>query len=166
MIKHLLITLMLLATTACSTIESVNEYMPWYSGNQVQSVGLQVSAGATMDHAISVDVIFAYDENLLALLSGMSSEQWFKEKQGYLASYGVNMDVIQRQIVPGYSEHILNLPGRSHLAGGVFAFALYPNNPNAKAVLSATATPWLIFDEVQMNVLAAPPSAPSGGNVQ
>lgn len=156
--KHIFTLFLCIISSGCSTIETVNEYMPWYSGNEVQSIGLKVNTGAGMKYAVSVDIIFAYDENLLTLLSNISSEQWFQEKPGYLASYGPNMDVLQRQIVPGYSELIEVLPGRSVMAKGVFAFAYYPNNPNAKAVLSAVQTPWLIFDAVQMTMVSAAPA--------
>lgn len=152
-----LVTLLFLG--GCSTVQVVNEYMPWYSGNSVESVGLKVNTGTAMNYAVSVDIIFAYDENLVTLLTSTSSDQWFKEKQGYIASYGVNMDVIQRQIVPGYSELLEQFSERSALAKGVFAFAYYPNNPNAKAVLTEVATPWLIFDAAQMTMVS---SAPGG----
>ena len=157
MIKYLTPLFFGILLSGCSTIETVNEYMPWYSGNEVQSIGLKVNSGSAMKYAVSVDIVFAYDENLLALMDSMSSEQWFKEKSGYLASYGHNMDVMQRQIVPGYSELIEVLPGRSVMAKGVYAYAFYPNNPNAKAVLTAVATPWLIFDAQQMTLIAAAP---------
>lgn len=147
--------------TSCSTVSTVNEYMPWYAGNQVESIGLKVNTGASMKHAVSVDIIFAYDENLITLLTGVSSEQWFNEKRGYMASYGVNMDVIQRQIVPGYSELLTQFSDRSADAKGVFAFAWFPGNPNAKAVMTEVATPWLIFDQNQMTMVSAPPGGAS-----
>ncbi|BDX06556.1 hypothetical protein [Planctobacterium marinum] len=152
-----LAALTLVFVSACSTVEMVNEYMPWYSGNSVESVGLKVNTGTAMNYAVSVDIVFAYDENLVTLLTSTSSDQWFKERQGYIASYGVNMDVIQRQIVPGYSELLDNFSERSALAKGVFAFAYYPNNPNAKAVLTEVATPWLVFDAAQMTMVSAAP---------
>lgn len=157
MIKKGFALLLCFFVSACSTIETVNEFMPWYSGNEVQSVGLKVNTGSAMKYAVSVDIIFAYDENLMALMTNISSEQWFKEKSGYMASYGPKMDVIQRQIVPGYSELIEVFPGRSVMAKGVYAFAYYPNNPNAKADMTAVATPWLIFDEAQMTMVSAAP---------
>ena len=151
--------------TGCSTVATVNEYMPWYAGNQVESVGLKVNTGATMKHAVSVDIVFAYDENLITLLTGISSEQWFNEKRGYMASYGVNMDVIERQIVPGYSELLTEFSERSNDAKGVFAFAWFPSNPNAKAVMTEVATPWLIFEQGQMTMVsAAPGGATSEGD--
>lgn len=155
-------TVLIQFVTACSTVQVVNEYMPWYSGNQVESVGLKVNTGSAMKYAVSVDIIFAYDENLVTLLTSTSSDQWFKEKQGYIASYGVNMDVIQRQIVPGYSELLNQFSERSDLAKGVFAFAFYPNNPNAKAVLTEVATPWLVFDEAQMTMVSSAPGGSTG----
>lgn len=157
MIKSALVLLLCTFLSACSTLETANEFMPWYSGNEVESIGLKVNAGSAMKYAVSVDIVFAYDENLIALMTNISSEQWFKEKPGYMASYGPKMDVIQRQIVPGYSELIEVLPGRSVMAKGVYAFAYYPNNPNAKADLTAVATPWLIFDEAQMTMVSAAP---------
>lgn len=143
-------------------METVNEYMPWYSGNEVQSIGLKVNSGTGLKYAVSVDIVFTYDDNLQALLTSISAQQWFQEKRGYMASYGPNMDVLQRQIVPGYSELIEVLPGRSDMAKGVFAFALYPDNPNAKAVLTPVATPWLIFDAVQMTLVTLAPTGQVG----
>jgi len=161
--KIVLVLCALLPLTGCSSMSSINEYLPWYSGNAVESVGLQVQSSEQLDHAVSVDIVFAYDESTMALLTSASSEQWFTEKNGYLASYGPQMDVIQRQIVPGYNEHITALPGRSRLAKGVFAFALYPENSNSKAVLSTLPAPWLLFDATQMTVLSGAPVAQAEG---
>ena len=144
--------------SACSTLQNINENMPWFAGNEVQSVGLQVSFDAQLQHAISVDIVFAYDESLIALLTAADAGQWFQERAGYLASYGAQMEVIHREIVPGYNEFIDELPDDHDNAKAVFAFAFYPLNPKAKANLSAIATPWLLFDAQNMSVLSAAPN--------
>lgn len=146
--------------SGCSTIQSINESMPWHSGNEVESIALQVKFDAQLQHAVSVDIVFVYDDNLIALLSNASAAQWFMEKKGYMANYGINMDIIHREIVPGYSESIVELPERHKDAKSVIAFALYPQNPNAKADLTLLATPWLLFDAQQMQVAAAAPTTP------
>ena len=166
-IKHALsVAILTSLMTGCSTVAVVNEYMPWYAGNQVESIGLKVNTGSSMKHAVSVDIVFAYDENLITLLTGISSEQWFNEKRGYMASYGVNMDVIQRQIVPGYSELLTQFSDRSSDAKGVFAFAWFPGNPNAKAVMTEVATPWLIFQQDQMTMVSAAPGGATDSGSQ
>ena len=156
----LLLSMML---TGCSTLQSINESMPWHSGNQVETVGLKVNFDAQLQHAVSVDVVFIYDENLIAMLSNASAAQWFAEKKGYMANYGFNMDILHREIVPGYSEVISELPERHKDANAVIAFAFYPQNPNAKADLTELPTPWLLFDAQQMQVAAAAPTT-SGAN--
>ncbi len=148
-----------------SAVQGVNESInPWYSGNEIDAIGLKVNRSAALRHAVSVDLVFAYDDNLVTLLTSATAELWFAERNGYIASYGMNMDVMRREIVPGYSELIRdNLPARLSEAKAVFAFAYFPSNPNAKAVITEVATPWLIFDAGQMTLLAqAPGSEPQG----
>lgn len=160
MVKTLLLSLLL---TACSTVKSINESMPWYAANEVKSVGLMVKFDAQLQHAISVDVVFAYDENLVALLSNATATQWFSQKMGYIASYGHNMDIVHREIVPGYSEHITELPGRHSDAKAVVAFAYYPDDPTTIAVLTPFATPWLLFSAQTMTLLQTAPQMSVGG---
>lgn len=149
--------------SACSTVESINESMPWYAANEVESVGLMVKFDAQLQHAISVDLVFAYDENLVALLSNATATQWFTQKTGYIASYGHNMDIVHREIVPGYSEHITELPERHSDAKAVVAFAYYPNDPTTIAVLTPFPTPWLLFSAQTMTLLQTAPQASVGG---
>lgn len=158
--KVLLVSLLI---SACSTVESINESMPWHSGNEVESVGLMVKFDAQLQHAISVDVVFAYDENLVALLSNATATQWFTQKTGYIASYGHNMDIVHREIVPGYSELITALPERHSDAKAVVAFAWYPDDPTTIAVLTPLPTPWLLFDAQTMTLLQTMPQASVGG---
>lgn len=158
LIKSALSLLVVVWLQACSTMQSVNESMPWFSGNEVESIGLKVNFDAQLQHAISVDVVFVYDENLIALLSNADAGQWFAEKQGYISNYGFNMDILHREIVPGYSELIMALPEKHSDAKAVIAFAYYPLNPNAKAVLTEIPTPWLLFDAQNMQVMATAPT--------
>lgn len=161
--KVITITLLSLSLMACSTLQTIQESMPWYSGNEIETIGLKVNYDASLQHAISVDIVFVYDENLQALLSGATAEQWFSQKNGYIASYGTNMDVIHREVVPGYSEFITELPDRHSDAGTVIAFAYYAQNPNAKALITELETPWLLFDESQMTVVSEAPITADGG---
>lgn len=165
LIKAVLLLVVSLHLSACSTMQSMNESMPWFSGNEVESVGLKVNFDAQLQHAISVDIVFIYDENLIALLSNADATQWFSEKAGYISSYGPSMDVIHREIVPGYSELMTELPDNHSDAKAVLAFAYYPLNPNAKAVLTSLPTPWLLFDAETVQILTvAPTPAPSTPN--
>ncbi|MCY7293847.1 hypothetical protein [Alteromonas sp. a30] len=159
--RTLMLINLLLCLGACSTMQSLNENMPWYAANEVESIGLQVSYDAQLQHAISVDVVFVYDENLSALLTSASATQWFQEKPGYLASYGHQMHILHREIVPGYNELINTLPQDHKDAKAVFAFANYTNNPNTKATLSVYTTPWLLFDAQNMALLTQRPQAQS-----
>lgn len=166
------VTLMLsVLVSGCSTISSAIETSvatvnPWHTYNAVESIGLKVNPSTALKHAVSVDIVFAYDENLTTLLTSVSAQQWFNERSGYKASYGLNMDIVHREIVPGYSEIMTQLPERHGQAKAVFAFAFFPTNPNAKAVLSEVATPWLIFDAGQMTMLGQAPGGEAEGDTE
>lgn len=157
-----LLSMTLFASVGCSTISNINEAMPWHSANEVKTLGISVSYDNQLQHAISVDVVFVYDIALAGMLTSASAIQWFDERPGYLASYSQNLDVIHREIVPGYNEVIDTLPDRHSDAIAVLAFAYYPLNPNTKADLTLLATPWLVFDSQQMQVLTIPPGVSTG----
>lgn len=156
--KAAMVWILVMATTSCSSLQSINEKMPWYAGNDVENIGLQVMFDTQLEHALSVDIVFVYDENLLPLLFAADAGQWFQERAGYLTRYGTQMDVIHREIVPGYSEFIRALPNNHSDAKAVFAFAYYPFNPKAKADLTLIKTPWLTFDAQTMTVLNSAPT--------
>lgn len=159
--------LILLSTTSCSSLksakESVAETMPWYRANAVREIGLFVKDDKNLNHAVSVDIVFIYDENLQSLLENVSAQQWFNEKPGYLSSYAHLMDIVHREMVPGYNDRLEPMPKNYKDALSVVAFARYPQDPNAKAVLTEQETPWLIFSNDSMQLLTQAPAGLSGG---
>jgi hypothetical protein len=155
-IRSLHVLCLSFAVTACSILTSFNKAMPWFSGNQVQSIGLKATFEEQLLHAIPVDVVFVYDQNLITLFANADADQWFSEKQKYIASYGFDLDIIHSEIVPGQCMLITELPNNHSEAKAVFAFAYYPLNPNAKAVLTELTTPWLLLDAQSMQVTGEP----------
>jgi len=160
--KLLAVAVLVLNLSACSVLPSVNDIkqaMPWYRANQVDQIGVYVVPDATLQYAINIDVVFIYNTLTNTVISGLTAEQWFQQKNGLKASYGQYIKTLEWQMVSGYGDNSKALPGNHKKALAVIAFALSPKNPNAKVDISQLSTPWLVFDKQQLTVKVSPPNS-------
>lgn len=159
-LKLLTLSVILLQLNACSsfpTLKDIAKLSPWYRYNDVEQITLFVHPDPELRYALSIDVVFIYQDLVQTVLSDLTAVDWFSQKTGLLANYGHQIDVLEWQIVPGFAEQSLALPKRHSDAKAVIAFAYYPPNPDTKAVLTELATPWLIFKGGKLSTLAKPP---------
>ncbi len=70
----------------------------------LDSLTLDVAAGANDDTPIAVDFIAVNDPDLLKQLSGITASQWFAEREQFQRDYRQLMSVWGLELVPGNSS--------------------------------------------------------------
>jgi len=164
--KLLVVAVIAFSVTACSILPNFNDIkqaMPWYRANQVDKIAVYVVPDATLQYAINIDVLFIYNTLAHTVISGLTAEQWFQQKNGLKASYGQHIKTLEWQMVSGYGDDSKPLPSNHKRAIAVIAFALSPKNPNAKIEITEFSTPWLVFDKQQLTVKLTPPNSAAQG---
>ena len=150
-----IIATLLLTLSACSTIE---KSAPWYRANAVDSISVYVVPDPNIRYAISIDVVFIYQEVALTVLTTMSAQDWFLQKDALLSAYGNQIDLLQWQIINGFGDNQKPLPNDHKEAIAVIAYANYPPNPNAKADLTTLRNPWLIIENGELSAKVRSPA--------
>ena len=157
--KILLILLFIqLSLSGCSGFSTIYSTVnPWSRENEVDIISVYVAPDPELLHAVSIDVVFIYTETVHAMLAGLDAIQWFEQKQGVIAGYQTQFDLLEWQMVRGYSDQTQSLPEDHKDAIAVMAFAYSPDNPNAKAVLTELTSPWIVFEDKQLTTLQEAP---------
>lgn len=153
--------------SACSsipTLDDVAQLSPWYKRNEVKQVSVYVTPDEGLRHAVNIDVVFVYKYTLLTMVSGMNALDWFEQKSAIKAGYGKSIDILEWQMVAGFADQKLELPERHADAYAVIAFAYYPENPDAKVVLTEIETPWVVFTSGKLTTAETAPVNYSEGS--
>lgn len=144
--------------TACSGVSDfgsqITRYVPGYSANEVESIGMFVPSDQSLNRAIQLDVIFIYSKDAQITFSNIDANQWFIQKPAFLARFAQQLDVMHWQLVEGFSQSSDSLPDKHKDAILVLVFA---NNPNNKVDISRFETPWLVLDGTSIKVHDKPP---------
>ena len=152
--KHVSCLLLALMLSACSGIKKLN---PWHTNNDVEAISVYVEPDPALRHAVSIDVLFVYSEKALTAIGNLTATDWFSQKRGLMANYSHELSVLSWQIVKNYTGVSKTLPTDHADAIAVLAFAFYPANPNAKAILTELETPWLVFSKGRLKAVTEPP---------
>ncbi|MCC2615013.1 hypothetical protein LJ739_02000 [Aestuariibacter halophilus] len=141
----LLRVLLLCAITSvllgCSALQA-----PWSRANGLERLSVQMAPSAQLRYALSVDVLFVYDQQVLDVIAPLNAQQWFESKAAFQSMYGQHLRTVQMQLVTGVRFNDITLPDNHHRALAVLAFANDPGNPNTKVILTEQQAPLLIFD--------------------
>lgn len=151
-LNNLKIILITLTLCGCSVLPSLNSLNPWSSENSIESISVYIAPDPDLQHALNIDVVFIYSDTVHAMLAGFDAIQWFQQKSGVVAGYKTQLDILEWQMVSGYGDSAKSLPENHKDAIAVMAFAYFPDNPNAKAILTDLKTPWLVFESKQLKV--------------
>ena len=119
--------------------------------NEVKSVGLFVTKDAPQ-HATVAEIVFAYSDASVAVVSGSSFEQWFDNREGYCFAYGNEMDVVRIELPRGYSAAVNDLPDGHNLARVVHIFVQNVGQYD----LTKLKTPWITILDKKLNVGTTP----------
>ena len=126
-----------------------------FSGEKIEldSLTLDVAEQANDDTPIAVDFVVVSDPDLFKLLSGVSAQQWFNEREQYRRDYREQFSVWSLELVPGQFREVRDFPFSGDEAAGLLVFAGY-NTPGAHRLrLSEPGRVWLRFDSREMRLL-------------
>ncbi|BAU74742.1 Hypothetical protein ppKF707_2140 [Metapseudomonas furukawaii] len=119
----------------------------------LDSLTLDVAQRANDDMPIAVDFIAVRDPALLEVLSGITAQQWFNDREQYRRDYRQQFSVWSLELVPGQFMEAREFPLSGDQAAGLLVFAGY-NTPGAHRLrLDEQRRAWLRFDSREMRVL-------------
>jgi type VI secretion system protein len=120
----------------------------------LDSLTLDVAQRANDDMPIAVDFIAVRDPALLEVLSGITAQQWFNDREQYRRDYRQQFSVWSLELVPGQFMEAREFPLSGDQAAGLLDFAGY-NTPGAHRLrLDEQRRAWLRFDSREMRVLS------------
>lgn len=157
---------LVLGLGGCSSLSDIKKLSPWYSANDVERISVYVAPDPALQFAVSIDVVFVYTEAVNIMLSGMNASDWFSQKPAITAGYSNQMDLLEWQMVPGFTDEGRPLPDKHSDALAVMAFAYYPDNPDAKVLISTLKRPWLVFANGSLSATESPPVHTAAGGVK
>ena len=94
-------------------------------GLQLQVVSLVAEKEANKNSALSVDLVVAYDKDLLNRLKGMTSAQYFSSVEQLTRDYPSTLDIWRWEIVPGQVLSRYHLQPTRFDSWGALFFADY-----------------------------------------
>ncbi|SVD37529.1 uncharacterized protein METZ01_LOCUS390383 [marine metagenome] len=124
--------------------------------NNVESIGVMVEMGEK-PAAIVVEIVLAYGDATVALISQTAVQTWFAEREGFCSSYSNQLDVIRIELPMGYSAQLTQLPKEHKLAQSVFVFV----RETGKVEITTLSSPWIHIVDGEIILLDKPPGAKS-----
>lgn len=88
------ITLNVVCLTACAGL------LPQYSDNRVQRVHIVAAPNVNHSTPVAVDIVYVFEESLLAELSTYTARKWFEEKWQLQRLYPSGFTVFDYELVP------------------------------------------------------------------
>jgi len=119
--------------------------------NDVESIGMFVTSEAP-HHATVAEIVFAYSDASVAVVSGSTFDQWFSNREGYCFAYGNQMDVIRIELPRGYSAAVSDLPDGHNLAKVIQVFVQNVGQYD----ITKLKTPWITVLDKKLNVEPVP----------
>ena len=135
---HLIIAVLFIVT-ACS------------AGMHATRMQLSAGADANGNRPIQVDLVTVADRSLISVLSTLTAQQWFAQRQEILRNHQAGLGSLQLEIVPGNSIE-RNIMHRS--AEAIFVFALYQAPGLHRLRLDGIEQPLVRFGPLDMQVVA------------
>ena len=119
--------------------------------NEVESIGMFVTSEAP-HHATVAEIVFAYSDASVAVVSGSTFDQWFSNREGYCFAYGNQMDIIRIELPRGYSAAVSDLPDGHNLAKVIQVFVQNVGQYD----ITKLSTPWITVLDKKLNVGTVP----------
>ncbi|MGB7291637.1 MAG: hypothetical protein WBD99_05655 [Thermodesulfobacteriota bacterium] len=92
---------------------------------KVQQVTIDAESNANMGSAVVVDIISAYDDQLVKVLESSAASDWFASKGKYIDQFKGNIFTISRQIAPGNQIQLEYTTETEEKPIATFIFASY-----------------------------------------
>lgn len=111
---------------------------------QTRLVEVQAAPRANDDSAMYVDVVLAYDDELLQQLAGLSASEWFRRSKELRLAFPAGALVKSFEVMPGQKGLRWEVPEQGKRAVGAFVFADYaaegPHRARVDAIEAFTIT--------------------------
>ena len=92
------ILFIILILTSCSSIKST---VYFWEKNSFESIKIIAAPNANLNTAIAVDLVFAYDKEMVGELEKINARNWFKGKASYRLNFPTGFDVVSWEVIPG-----------------------------------------------------------------
>jgi type VI secretion system protein len=142
--------LLAFSATACSVTGKVRSAF----GGQLP-LRVTVEPGANDDSAIAVDFVVLYSDKLLDEVVKLPAAEWFSKRSRILADHPGELEVVQREWVPGQAVEPLSIPYHSG-AKKIVVFADYHSGGEHRAVMPPQQASHVLLGETDLKVEAQP----------
>ena len=92
---------------------------------KVQQVTIDADSNANMGSPIVVDIVSAYDDQLVKVLESIPASEWFSSKNKYIDQFEGKIFVISREIAPGNQIQLEYTTETEEKPIATFIFAAY-----------------------------------------
>ena len=92
---------------------------------KVQQVTIDADSNANMGSPIVVDIVSAYDDQLVKVLESIPASEWFSSKNKYIDQFKGKIFVISRDIAPGNQIQLKYTTETEEKPIATFIFASY-----------------------------------------
>ncbi len=88
---------LILVLAGCSKLETL---LPRYSDNAIERIHLVATDDVNQSSALAVDIVFIYEEALVAQLTKYTARKWFDEKTQFQLQYPGKLVIFNYELVP------------------------------------------------------------------
>lgn len=89
------------------------------------AVAVYVSPAANDASPVPVEMVVAYDDEMVKVLSGMTARDWFRQRTQLRQDNPRGLESVSWEFVPGQSVPLRSVPVARRKAKGAFVFADY-----------------------------------------
>ncbi|MBT3508396.1 MAG: hypothetical protein HN472_02495 [Nitrospina sp.] len=148
------ILFIILILTSCSSIKST---VYFWEKNSFESIKIIAAPNANLNTAIAVDLVFAYDKEMVGELEKINARNWFKGKASYRLNFPTGFDVVSWEVIPGQNAPQKPFPENSKRALGIFIFANYAIPDGVyRARVDKLKYIELLLGEIEINIVNHP----------
>jgi len=104
---------------------------------QTRLIEFEVAQGANQDSPIALDIVYVYDQQLVAQLVQMTAQDWFQKRGQIRQAFPAGFDLASFEVVPGQKGPIEAVPPKSTKAIAAFVFANYASDGTHRARIDA-----------------------------
>lgn len=115
-------------------------------------VEMEVGPAANGDNPVAVDIVLAYDPELVQQLSGLSAEDWFRRRTELKLAFPTGADVASFEVVPGQKGLRWEIPEQGGRAIGAFVFADYATEGLHRARVDALEAFAILLDAKNFSI--------------
>jgi type VI secretion system protein len=119
---------------------------------RTRAVDVEIRPGANNDNAVEVDVVLAYDRELVQQLADLSAADWFRRRSEMTLAFPAGAYVKSFEVVPGQPALHWTVPEQGSEAVGAFIFAGYATEGLHRARVDALEAFAIVLDAKKFSI--------------